>query len=124
MITGIGIDIVDIERMEDKISGDKGFREFVFSKDEIAYCNHQANPAQHYAARFAAKEAFLKASGEGLTISYKLSDIVVVSGDNGRPQLRLEGDFKILADKNSWTQFHISLSHSKTIATAFVIIEK
>ena len=61
MIIGIGIDIIEVERIAHRVGRDTGFREFVFSKNEIEYCESKAHPFQHYAARFAAKEAFLKA---------------------------------------------------------------
>ena len=58
MITGIGIDLIEVDRVAAKISRKKGFRELIFSKKEIAYCEKKTNKFEHYAARFAAKEAF------------------------------------------------------------------
>lgn len=60
MITGIGTDLIEVERVAGKINKEEGFRELVFSPAEIAYCETKTNKFQHYAARFAAKEAFLK----------------------------------------------------------------
>jgi len=65
MIKGIGIDMIEPERVATRIKKKKGFRELVFSKNEIAYCEKKTNKFEHYAARFAAKEAFFKAIGTG-----------------------------------------------------------
>src|SRR5687767_99204 len=111
MIIGIGVDTVDIDRIEKKINGEHGFREQVFSKNEISYCDKQSIPSQHYAARFAAKEAFLKASGEGLTLGFALSEIEIIHGENGKPLLILHGKFQKHAENKGWTSFHLSLSH-------------
>ncbi len=67
MIFGTGIDIIEVERVRDRIASGNGFREYVFSEREIEYCETKANKYEHYAARFAAKEAFLKALGTGWT---------------------------------------------------------
>ncbi|MBK7098524.1 MAG: 4'-phosphopantetheinyl transferase superfamily protein [Sphingobacteriales bacterium] len=63
MITGVGIDIIEVERVASKIGKEQGFREMVFSKEEIDYCESKTHKFEHYAARFAAKEAFFKALG-------------------------------------------------------------
>jgi holo-[acyl-carrier protein] synthase len=70
MIEGLGIDIIEVKRVQKRIEAEKGFREYVFSSAEIAYCEKKTNKYEHYAARFAAKEAFLKALGTGWTSEY------------------------------------------------------
>ncbi len=97
MISGVGIDMVEIDRMADKVGNSVGFKEKVFSAAEIEFCELKKEKAQHYAARFAAKEAFLKATGKGLTLGYNLSDIEVVSDELGKPEIQLSGTFKIKA---------------------------
>jgi holo-[acyl-carrier protein] synthase len=123
MITGIGIDMIEVDRVMDKISKSNGFREKVFSANEIAFC--EANrKAENYAARFAAKEAFLKATGLGLTLGYELSMIEVANDINGKPHITLSGNFKIQAEQNNWNTIHLSLSHLPQVACAVVIIER
>ena len=124
MITGVGIDIIEVDRVMDKIGKENGFREKIFSKAEIAYCDSKPNKGEHYAARFAAKEAFLKATGFGLTLGYTLADVEVVQNSDGKPLLNLKGDFKTKAIEHNWTKIHLSISHLQAIACAVVIIEQ
>jgi holo-[acyl-carrier protein] synthase len=124
MIVGIGIDMIEVDRVTSKINKDHGFREKVFSANEVSYCDSQPNGPENYAARFAAKEAFLKATGQGLTLGYNLCDIEIASDQNGKPSLVLKGTFEQKAAEFNWTRIHVSLSHLKTVACAVVIIEK
>ena len=124
MIIGIGIDIIEVQRVADKISKENGFREMVFSAGEIAYCEKAASKAEHYAARFAAKEAFLKAAGGGLTLGFELKDIEITNDDLGKPSIQLNDKFKMLATNNGWNKIHVSLSHVQAMACAVVIIEQ
>ncbi|RAW00158.1 holo-ACP synthase [Pseudochryseolinea flava] len=124
MIVGNGIDMVEVKRIADKIARDTGFREVVFSTAEINYCEKALKKAEHYAARFAAKEAFLKASGLGLTAGHELHLIEVASDSLGKPSIVLGGKFKQLAEENGWNKIHVSLTHVAAFAMAFVIIER
>ena len=94
MIIGVGIDMIEVDRVTEKISKDQGFREKIFSVNEILFCESKVNSGENYAARFAAKEAFLKATGQGLALGYNLSDIEVMSDPSGKPSLVLNGTFK------------------------------
>ena len=123
MIAGIGIDLIECDRVMDKIKRDNGFREKVFSANEIAFCESNRK-AENYAARFAAKEAFLKATGFGLMLGYELSMIEVANDVNGKPYITLSGNFKIQAEQNNWNTIHLSLSHLQQVACAVVIIER
>jgi holo-[acyl-carrier protein] synthase len=123
MIAGIGIDLIECDRVMDKINRDNGFREKVFSANEIAFCESNRK-AENYAARFAAKEAFLKATGFGLMLGYELSMIEVENDVNGKPYITLSGNFKIQAEQNNWNTIHLSLSHLQQVACAVVIIER
>ena len=123
MIAGIGIDTVSIARMTTSIQRE-GFISKVFSKTETAYCNAASKKEQHYAVRFAAKEAFLKASGKGLMAGYDLKDIEIVHEESGKPMINLHGSFDKLRSENQWTSIHVSLSHDADQAIAIVIIEK
>lgn len=124
MIVGTGIDMVENARLQEKISKGKGFKEKVFSPQEIAYCESVANPAQSYAARFAAKEAFLKATGEGLQLSYELHQIELCNDDKGKPYIELHGALKNEATVRQWNRIHVSLSHVQQLSCAVVIIEQ
>ena len=123
MITGIGIDIIEVERIAEKISKEQGFRELVFSGNEISYCEAATHKFEHYAARFAAKEAFFKAIGTGWTNGTAFNEIEIIQDEKGKPVLKLTGiTASTLKDKGIGT-ISVSLSHVKTMATAVVIIE-
>ena len=123
MIGGVGIDIIEVKRVEEKITGNIGFKEKVFSKSEIEYC--ESNPKgkyQHYAARFAAKEAFLKASGKGLRLSHDLHEIIIEIDSNGKPALSISNQIKESLRMES-LKIHVSLSHLESMACAVVVLE-
>jgi holo-[acyl-carrier protein] synthase len=123
MIVGTGVDMVEVARVAEKLER-KGFRDMVFSKAEIAYCENGTLKAEHYAARFAAKEAFLKATGHGLLAGHDLFLIEIALDDMGKPSLILHGAFHEMAQRLQWNKIHVSLSHTRDLACAFVIIEK
>jgi len=112
-ILGTGIDIIEIKRIKKVIAGNKAFRKRVFTKREIAYCEGKANKYQHYAVRFAAKEAILKALGsKGIA----LIDISIKNLDNGKPEPVLSGKLKKLGENIT-----VSLSHCDDYAVAQAI---
>ena len=121
MIIGIGTDMVEVERMASKILK-KEFTERVFSKSEIAYCESMPDKAQHYAARFSAKEAFLKATGKGLLLTHDLNEIEIIQTPEGAPNLKLNGKVASLYSQENWI-IHVSLSHVAKMACATVVIE-
>jgi holo-[acyl-carrier protein] synthase len=123
MILGTGIDIIEVARITERVGSDSGFREFVFSKDEMDYCDSKAARFEHYAARFAAKEAFLKAVGRGWESGLLLHEIEVINEANGRPCLRISGKTEKELASLGIRFIHVSLSHLKSIATAVVILE-
>jgi holo-[acyl-carrier protein] synthase len=123
MIVGIGIDLVSVARLAEK-SKSRPFVEKIFSKDEIAYCESASKKEQHYAVRFAAKEAFLKALGKGMAMSFDLKDIEIMKNESEQPTIRLHGEFEKLRTKEGWHSVQVSLSHEGDHATAIVIIEK
>jgi holo-[acyl-carrier protein] synthase len=124
MIVGNGIDIVEVSRIADKVAKGNAFRDKVFSSAEIEYCERSSNPGESYAARFAAKEAFLKATGKGMLLGYDLKEIEIVNDGNGKPFITLKGNFASFFIENQWKTIHVSLSHTALMACAFVIIEK
>jgi holo-[acyl-carrier protein] synthase len=123
MIVGVGIDMIEVDRVMAKINKDNGFREMVFSKNEIDFCESNLK-SQNYAGRFAAKEAFLKATGWGLLLGNDLSNVEVENDSHGKPSIRLSGEFKKQAEENGWQKIHVSISHLKEVACSVVIIEK
>src|SRR3954467_2147278 len=124
MTSGVGIDMIEVERVAEKIGKEGGFRELVFSKTEIGYCESKTNKFQHYAARFAAKEAFFKALGTGWLNGTAFNEIEVINDEKGKPVLGLlGGSARVIAGMHI-ANITVSLTHLKTIASAVVIIEK
>jgi len=125
MIYGIGTDLVEVNRMEKIIQrwGER-FTEKVYSQDEIDYCTRKAYPAIHYAARFAAKESFLKSLGIGLGMGVSLKDIEVINNAQGNPQLKMNERIRKVLDTHGITSVHISMTHTREHAHAVVILEQ
>ena len=123
MIKGIGIDLIEVERVAVKISKKTGFRELVFSKNEIAYCEKKTNKFEHYAARFAAKEAFFKAIGTGWKNGTAFDEIEISNNKDGKPQISFLGKTAVSIAEMNLGKIYVSLSHLKTMASAIVIIE-
>ena len=115
---GLGVDIVEIDRMKSILSRTPSFAERVFSPDERAYCDKMANPATHYALRFAAKEAVVKALGTGFSEGIGVRDIEVERAKNGRPIAKLSGRALEVAEIRGVRELSISLSYTHTDAVA------
>ena len=122
MIIGIGIDLVKISRIEKAGKGHPGFLERVFTKKEREYCDRMKFPAQHYAARFAAKEAVLKAFGTGMGAGMKWTDIEILHGEGGGPIVTLGGGVKDCADLKGVKQILLSYSHDEGYAVAQAVL--
>lgn len=121
MITGIGIDILEIARLGRTIdTSGRHFLEKIFTPSEIAYCEGKAHPAQHFAARFAAKEALSKALATGWSGTFRWKDVEVVNDPSGRPRLIPHGP---LVDALGDATVHVSLSHSDSHVVAVVVLE-
>jgi len=97
--------------------------EYVFSANEISYCESKANKSEHFAARFAAKEALLKALGTGFPGGLTLNEIDITSDDSGKPEFQFHGDSAIAIRNFNIGNIHLTLSHLKEIACAMVVIE-
>ena len=122
MIFGIGTDLIEVERVASRMEK-VGFKELVFSPDEIIYCEARAKKYEHYAARFAAKEAFFKAIGTGWRNGTAFNEVEIYNDGEGKPELRFLGNTaKTIAEMKLGKVF-VSLSHLKTMACAMVIIE-
>jgi len=122
-ILGTGVDLVENARIASSIErfGSR-FLERVFLPGEIAYCRAMRDPAPHYAARFAAKEALSKAFGCGIGEAMAFQDIEVVRADSGAPSLRLHGGAAALAAQWKLARCLLSLSHTEHYAVAQVIL--
>lgn len=122
---GLGVDIVEIERMKRILERTPSFAERVFSPDERAYCDRMATPATHYALRFAAKEAVVKALGTGFADGIGVRDIEVVRVKSGRPIAKLSGRALQVAQEQGVRELAISLSytHTDAVACAMVVTE-
>jgi holo-[acyl-carrier protein] synthase len=123
MIAGIGTDMIEVERVAEKMARAEGFRELVFSQAEIDYCETKKNKFEHYAARFAAKESFYKAIGSGWVNGTSFNEIEIVNDEKGKPHIILSGETKKTLEPMGIKNIQVSLSHIKTTASAVVIIE-
>lgn len=125
MIFGTGVDIVEVFRMRDAVErwGDN-FLSKVFTEREIAYANSKRFACQHLAARFAAKEAVVKAFGEPRKFPIKWTDIEVLNDDEGKPVIAFHDDALKLKRKKNISEIIVSMSHSKNYAIANVILLK
>lgn len=122
MIVGIGCDIIEIERIARAIKRES-FIQRVFTAKEAAYCQSRGQQAvASFAARFAAKEAVLKALGTGLREG-SLQEIAVANDAVGKPLVQLSGHFAALSRQLGVKNIQISLSHSRDFAVAYVIME-
>ena len=115
---GLGVDIVEIKRMSSILKRSPSFAKHVFSSAEQKYCNKRANPATHYALRFAAKEAVVKALGTGIAEGIGVLDIEVERAANGRPSIKLSGRALEIANEQGIRSLSISLSYTHTDAVA------
>lgn len=123
MIYGIGTDIVKVDRIKKWLQDGKMVQRF-FNPAEMNSCASMQASAEHYAARFAAKEAFGKAIGTGLS-EFRLQDVFVKNDEFGKPELILQNEAAdLLKKKCGNAKIHISLSHEKEYALAYLIIEK
>ena len=96
---GLGVDVIEIERMQRILARTKSFAAKVYSEAERAYCDKKANPAAHYATRFAAKEAVVKALGTGFSDGIWVRDIEVVRDKKGKPSVVLTGRAREVAEE-------------------------
>jgi holo-[acyl-carrier protein] synthase len=122
MIIGIGTDLVEVDRVEQASRRHPGFLERVFTPAERSYCEGQHRRFEGLAARFAAKEAFLKALGTGLRDGISWQDMEVVRHEDGRPELVVRGAALAALQDRGATQVLISLSHTRKYGLATVVL--
>ncbi len=127
MIFGIGIDTIEVPRIARSVEnyGDQ-FLNRIFSEEEILYSSRRPHAAEHFAARFAAKEAYAKAIGTGVRRKFVWRNVAVRKERSGRPFIELMGDMRNIAKAIIGGEFTVQLSmtHTKEIAEAIVTIEK
>ena len=125
MIISIGVDIIEVRRVRETIERTPRFAERVFTVAERAYCESRgAVAAQHYAARFAAKEAALKALQTGWTGGISWQDIEVSAKESGAPLISFHGRARELYEESGATAAHLSIAHTTEHAIAEVVLEK
>ncbi len=123
MIIGIGVDLVDVKRFEAIIYRWKHrFLQRIFTDEEIRYCNNKKNPAQRFATRFAAKEAYKKALFPKGAEGVKFKEIEIDQRDN-RPVVNLYGRVREIADGMKIANTHMMVSHDGNYGIANVVLE-
>ena len=119
-VLGVGIDLVDVDRFRLSLQRTPSMRERMFTQGERAYAETANDPTERYAARFAAKEAVMKAMGVGLG-AFGFHDVEVLRDDGGRPSLRVVGAAELLAVERGVAGWQLSLTHTATSAGAVVV---
>lgn len=122
MIVGIGVDIVEIDRFKTLIErwGERLLNR-IFTQREIDYCLSKGNPYQHFAGRFAAKEAISKAISTGWGGIFRWKDVEILNNENGKPVVIV---YNQLREQFNFCLFHVSISHSLNYAVSFAIVER
>ena len=123
MILGIGIDLMEIEKIEKQIQSDVHLRK-VFTPAEIRECKSVVRSAERFTGRFAAKEAFMKAIGEGIRQEVWFTQIEVLNNQDGQPYIQVKGEAEVWLRALSVRNIHVSIAHTKQNAVAIVILEK
>jgi holo-[acyl-carrier protein] synthase len=125
MIVGIGVDVVEVSRIRETLEkqGDRFLRR-IYTDVEKAYCNARRDPVPHYAVRFAAKEAALKALGTGWSRGIRWQDVEVRREEGKAPTIVLYGEAEKVCNSLGASSIQVTLSHSRDSAVAVVTLEK
>lgn len=122
MIAGIGTDIAEVKRFEKWVQDPRMLERF-FNEKELSTAKSDSAKCQHYAVRFAAKEAFSKALGTGIT-GFSLKDVYITNNSEGKPLLNIEGEaLSLMKERLGECDAFVTLSHEKEYAVAFVVLE-
>jgi holo-[acyl-carrier protein] synthase len=119
-VLGVGTDLVDVERIRAALGRQAGLRDRLFTTDELRYAERHRDPMPHLAARFAAKESVMKALGHGMD-RMSFTEIEVVRDDAGRPSVVLSGRAAGVAEEVGVRQWHLTMTHTSTLAQAVAI---
>jgi len=123
MVLGSGVDIIEVDRVKKAVTKwGESFLKKVFTDKEIAYSEKKRFTHQHLAARFATKEAVLKAFGGGWSRTLPWKDVEIVNDKNGKPEIKLYGEAKKIYDKKGIEKIAVSMSHTKEYAVANAIL--
>ncbi len=117
----VGTDLIEIQRIRRALDRYPSFRERCFTEAERAYCDSRPNPAQHYAARFAGKEAIGKAIGFGVARAFAWREVEIAG--RPKPSVTLSGRVKAWADRAGAGAIDLSMSHSRELATAVAVAD-
>jgi holo-[acyl-carrier protein] synthase len=123
MIVGIGIDLIEVEKIAKDIHSSVYLHK-VFTEAEIAACKGAVNSAQRFAGKFAVKEAFMKAIGNGIRQGVWFLQIEVLNHENGQPYVQVNGEAKIRLSELGAANIHVSITHTKSAAAAVIILER
>lgn len=119
-VVGVGVDAVDVERLRRTLARTPSLKARLFTGREQAYCERASDPTERYAARFAAKEAVMKALGVGLG-AFDMREVEVVLADSGQPLVTLAGRAAGLSDDRGAGTWLLTLTHTHTIAVAVAV---
>jgi holo-[acyl-carrier protein] synthase len=117
----VGLDVIEIERVRRALERYPAFRDRCFTEEEQRYCDSRPNPAQHYAARFAGKEAVGKALGFGVARAFAWRDVEIAG--RPKPSVKLSGRVAVWAERVGAGELDLSMTHSKGIAAAVCVVE-
>ncbi|MDA2966958.1 MAG: holo-ACP synthase [Actinomycetota bacterium] len=120
MIIGVGVDAVEIDRFRRSLERTPSMKSRLFTSEELEYVEPHDDPTASLAARFAAREAVMKAMGVGLG-AFEFHDVWVQRADSGRPTLVVTGRAEQIANELGVTDWHLSITHTDTTAIAYVI---
>lgn len=118
----VGLDLIEIDRIRAALDRYPRFRERCFTETERAYCDSRANPAQHYAARFAGKEAVGKALGFGVARAFAWKDVEIAG--RPKPSVRLSGKVEAWSERVGAGAIDVSMTHSKGMAAAVAVVAR
>lgn len=121
-LIGIGVDLVEVDRIRRTLARTPALVERLFTDAERAYCERRRDPTERFAARFAAKEAVMKALGVGLG-AVGWHEVEVVRAESGRPSLALSGRAADLAAELGVVRWHLTMSHTTRVAEAIAVAE-
>jgi holo-[acyl-carrier protein] synthase len=123
MITGIGIDVIEVKKIARSIHSELYLHK-VFTEAEIEECKLASNSAERFAGKFAAKEAFMKAIGKGIRQGVWFTQIEVLNEESGAPYIRVHGEIESSTKKSDVKNIHVSITHTQSTAAAVVILEQ